>query len=91
MHAGLRTETSALRDVVGAMVGRMDQLVDCQNALQRQVPVLIAAFSRHSSLKCCWPLLCRLCLPGMQQRHCKPAYVLLHLVIDAMPCNCCPW
>ena len=42
MHAGLRTETSALRDVVGAMVGRMDQLVDCQNALQRQVHILNA-------------------------------------------------
>jgi hypothetical protein len=37
VHAGLRTETSALRDVMGAMVGRIDQLVDCQNALQRQV------------------------------------------------------
>lgn len=49
MHAGLRTETSALRDVVGAMVGRMDQLVDCQNALQRQVPMLIAASCRHSA------------------------------------------
>ena len=43
LHTGLRTETSALRDVVGAMVGRMDQLVDCQNALQRQVLFLFAA------------------------------------------------
>ena len=53
MHAGLRTETSALRDVMGAMVGRIDQLVDCQNTLQRQVSESELRSARAGSAAAC--------------------------------------